>query len=78
MAHYCENCGCKVFNGRCTNCHEELYILDQYLEQDMELPAPDSDFMKKVVAQENEVSENQGNGRDRYYDEFPDAYQQGL
>ncbi len=59
MAHYCEDCGCKVYNGRCTNCHEELYILDQYIEQDMELPGEDSDFMKKVSEQEIDVSKKQ-------------------
>lgn len=55
---YCEDCGCKVFNGRCTNCHEELYILDQYIEQDMELPAEDSEFMRKVAEQERQVANN--------------------
>jgi hypothetical protein len=54
----CENCGCKVYKGRCVNCHEELYILDQYIEQDMELPKEDSDFMKKVREQEIEVAKN--------------------
>ena len=46
--NYCENCGCKVYNGRCTNCHEELYILDQYYELGMELPDENSEFMKKA------------------------------
>lgn len=45
---YCEDCGCKVYNGRCTNCHEELYILDQYLELGMELPLEDSEFMQRI------------------------------
>lgn len=50
---YCEDCGCKVFSGRCTNCHEELFTLDQYEElkgTDFELPMPDenSKFMKRV------------------------------
>jgi len=52
---YCENCGCKVFSGRCTNCHEELYILNQYYEQDMKLPDEDSEFMKKARRQQLEV-----------------------
>lgn len=56
---YCEDCGCKVYNGRCTNCHEELYILDQYYEQHMELPDDESDFMKKVREQQIEVSNKQ-------------------
>ena len=48
MAAYCEDCGCKVYEGRCINCHEELYIEDQYIELDMPLPDEDSEFMKKV------------------------------
>ena len=53
MSNCCEDCGCKVYSGRCTNCHEELFILDQYDElsgTEYELPYPDenSDFMKKV------------------------------
>jgi len=53
MGKYCENCGCKVFSGRCANCHEELYILDQYIE----LPSEDTEFMMKVKTQLKEVSE---------------------
>lgn len=37
MSH-CENCGSKVYSGRCVNCHEELYILDQYIDLDMDPP----------------------------------------
>ena len=60
MSNYCEDCGCKVYNGRCTNCHEELYILDQYDElrgTDYELPYPDedSDFMKKAKQCQEDV-----------------------
>ena len=29
---YCEDCGCKMFNGFCTNCHEEVYIEEQYYD----------------------------------------------
>jgi hypothetical protein len=54
--NYCEDCGCKVFSGRCTNCHEELYILDQYYEENMPLPDEDSKFMEKVREQEIQVA----------------------
>ena len=37
MTH-CEDCGCKSYNGHCTNCHEEIYIEEQYIEMDMEVP----------------------------------------
>lgn len=26
----CEDCGCNKYNGICTNCHEEVYIQEQY------------------------------------------------
>jgi RNA polymerase subunit RPABC4/transcription elongation factor Spt4 len=44
----CENCGCAVYNDRCTNCHEALYIMDQYEELAMKLPPDDSAFMQEV------------------------------
>ena len=28
----CEDCGCKVYGGYCTNCNEEHYIEEQYNE----------------------------------------------
>lgn len=42
----CPDCGCKVYNMRCTWCHEELYILDQYNELDMDVP---SSFMREAM-----------------------------
>jgi len=38
MPNYCEDCGCKVFSGHCTNCHEETYIAEQYRDLDQEIP----------------------------------------
>ena len=58
MNNYCDNFGCKMYSGRCTNCHEELYILDQYDELNMEYPDEDSEFMQKVREQQKDVSEN--------------------
>jgi len=55
MGH-CENCGCKVYSNGCVNCNEELYILDQYYEQDMELPSEDTEFMKKAAKQERALA----------------------
>jgi hypothetical protein len=48
---YCENCGCKSFRGLCTNCHEENYIEDQYVE--LGIPTPKSIYEK---ARENEAA----------------------
>lgn len=56
MSKYCENCGCRVYSNGCVNCNEELYIMDQYIEQDMKLPDPESDFMQKVYKQEAELA----------------------
>lgn len=53
---YCEDCGTKTQGGFCPNCHEERLILDQYLEQDMEPPAEDSEFMRKARQQERDVA----------------------
>jgi len=54
---YCENCGCKVYSGRCVNCHEELYIIDQYRELGMPLPPDDTDFMINAKRQQKEVQD---------------------
>lgn len=54
----CEDCGTKLQGGRCPNCREELFILDQYIELDMELPSEDSDFMKRV--HEQQIKEQNG------------------
>lgn len=35
---YCENCGCKSYNGACINCHEEIYIENQYLNNNDDVP----------------------------------------
>lgn len=45
----CENCGSKVYKHGCVNCHEESYIMDQYLELDM--PGPSNEFTDKVNEQ---------------------------
>lgn len=59
MAATCEDCGTRLQGGRCPNCHEETFIRDQYIEQGMKLPDPDSDFMKDVSKQEAKILENQ-------------------
>ena len=56
MAQYCEDCGCKVYGNWCTNCNEELYILDQYDELEMERPREDTDFMKKAREQQERLA----------------------
>jgi len=53
MSKECENCGSKMGVHGCTWCNEESYIVDQYYEQDMELPDEDTDFMKKFREQQD-------------------------
>lgn len=48
MSQYCNDCGCKVYNGHCVNCHEETYIERQYVE--LGEPVPES-ISKKAIEQ---------------------------
>jgi len=56
MKTFCEDCGCAVYDGRCPNCDEELYILDQYDELNMDYPDEDSEFMIKVRESNNRIN----------------------
>ena len=38
MTNYCEDCGCIMDGGFCTNCHEEVFIEQQYSELHEEVP----------------------------------------
>jgi len=58
MAH-CENCGNRIGIHGCTWCNEELYIVDQYYDQDMDLPSPDSELMKKATEQQKRIDSGQ-------------------
>ena len=45
----CEDCGTRVYNGRCDNCHEELAIYEdqgEYVNYEFS-----SEFMEKVNEQ---------------------------
>jgi hypothetical protein len=35
----CSDCGCKMYNGFCTNCNEEVFIAEQY--RDLGDPIPE-------------------------------------
>lgn len=52
MGKHCENCGCKQYDGFCTNCHEEIYIEQQY--EDLEMECPDS-ILEITAKQREEV-----------------------
>ena len=54
---YCEDCGCKTSYGVCSNCQEELYIIENQGDFiDFELP---EEFMKRVKEQEEYIITNQ-------------------
>lgn len=41
MSKHCEDCGCRLSDGYCTNCQEEAYIAF--------VQAPDQDFSKEFM-----------------------------
>ncbi len=47
----CEDCGCSMSGGFCSNCHEEVFIEAQYSEQGMEVP---ESIAKKASEQIND------------------------
>lgn len=42
----CEDCGCRIYSGYCTNCCEEYFIAEQY--EDLGEPVPEV-IHKKIV-----------------------------
>lgn len=48
----CENCGCRIYDGACENCHEEIYIERQYEDLKMQVPKVISD---KAEEQRKEI-----------------------
>jgi hypothetical protein len=58
---HCEDCGTRLQGGRCPNCHEEIFIRDQYIEIGIPMPDDESEFMKKVQTQEWVINENERN-----------------
>lgn len=48
----CLDCGCKVYNGACTNCDEAIYIANQYDELGMDLPDESTQFYQDLIEAE--------------------------
>jgi len=46
----CEDCGCKVYNGHCVNCHEETHIAEQNYSNNEPIAFSD-DFNRKLDEQ---------------------------
>jgi hypothetical protein len=47
---YCDDCGCRMSNGICSGCMEELYILENQAE-DIEF-RPSDEFMQAAGEQQ--------------------------
>ncbi len=56
MSLTCENCGCKLDHGICSNCHEESYILE-FQGEFIDSPLS-NEFLNKVKEQEEEIQKN--------------------
>ena len=52
----CEDCGCKVYNGHCVNCHEETFIAEQNYGNDEPI-AFSKEFNEKLKQQQIEAIE---------------------
>lgn len=55
MANYCDDCGCKVIGGLCTNCQEDAFIADQhrelgtYQQTSPEFKQKEEDALRKTI-----------------------------
>lgn len=57
MSIYCDDCGCRVYNGHCTNCHEDVYIAEQHYEQ-RTFDECSNEFKEKVFEQIDKSQKN--------------------
>lgn len=55
MSH-CEDCGCKVYNGACTNCHEAVYIEQQYYDLDMDINECSDSFKNEIAEAHRDIN----------------------
>ncbi len=55
MSRECEDCGNKIGVYGCEWCNEESYIVDQYIQEEMELPSEETEFMKKFREQQFKI-----------------------
>jgi hypothetical protein len=53
---YHKDCGCKVYNGHCVNCHEETYIAEQNYSNDEPI-AFSQEFRDKLDKQKQEAKD---------------------
>jgi hypothetical protein len=53
----CEDCGCGMSGGFCSNCHEEVFIAEQYSEQGMEVPEAIAKKASEQIDDENRIEQ---------------------
>lgn len=56
----CENCGCILEAGICSNCHEELFIMT-FQGEHMQYPISD-EFQDRAAEQSREISTRRNGG----------------
>lgn len=52
MSGYCEDCGCRTFDGVCSNCQEELFIVEH---QAADIDGPLSPSFLAAVDEQREL-----------------------
>lgn len=58
MGNYCIDCGCKTSGDVCSNCQEELYIIEN--QGEFINYSVSDDFACKVFAQQNYLNSKKG------------------
>ncbi len=61
MRKRCEDCGCRLNGGICSNCHEEHYIMT-YQADDMVTPVS-NEFKNKAEEQAQQIKDRDRRGR---------------
>ena len=79
----CENCGCGMSGGFCSNCHEEVFIAEQYSELGEDVPtsiqqkANEQINDPERIKQASKIRKKEQSERDRknreYFDEESEA-----
>lgn len=54
----CEDCGCRMYGGFCTNCDEEVFIAGQYREDGESVPQ----LIADLEAEQRQSRDQQGGG----------------
>lgn len=57
---YCDDCGSKVYGGACTNCHEAVYIEQQYHDLDMDISSCSDEFKQEIDDAHADIARKQG------------------